>query len=219
MDLPVLLFGGGLFKFKVNEADAWRSEMKVVAFNGSARKDGNTAILLNTVLEELKKEGIGTELIQLSGKNLQGCIACYKCFENKNRRCAVEKDEMNSFLEKMLEADGILLGSPTYFSDVTTNIKALIERCGMVARANGDMLKRKVGAGVVAVRRAGATHVFSSLNYFFLIGQMVIPGSSYWNLAIGREPGDVRGDTEGMQTMVNLAMNMAWLIKKTRGGK
>jgi len=188
--------------------------MKVVAFNGSARKDGNTAILLNTVLEELRKEEIETELIQLSGKALQGCIACYKCFENKNSRCAVEKDEINSFLEKMLGADGILLGSPTYFSDVTTNMKALIERCGMVARANEDMLKRKVGAGVVAARRAGATHVFSSLNYFFLIGQMVVPGSNYWNLAIGRDPGDVKGDNEGMQTMVNLGRNMAWLIKK-----
>jgi multimeric flavodoxin WrbA len=188
--------------------------MKVVAFNGSARKDGNTSILLNAVLDEIKSEGIETELIQLAGKSLQGCIACYKCFENKNRRCAVEKDEMNSFIEKMGEADGILLGSPTYFSDVSANIKALIERCGMVSRANGDMFKRKVGAGVVAVRRAGATHVFSSLNYFFLIGQMIIPGSSYWNLGIGREPGEVRNDNEGMQTMVNLGKNMAWLIKK-----
>ncbi|MCL4477459.1 MAG: flavodoxin family protein [Nitrospirae bacterium] len=188
--------------------------MKVVAFNGSARKDGNTAILLNTVLEELKNEGIETELIQLSGKALQGCIACYKCFENKNKRCAVEKDEMNAHIGKMLEADGIVLGSPTYFSDVSTNMKALIERCGMVARANGDMFKRKAGAGVVAVRRAGAMHVFSSLNYFFLIGQMIVPGSSYWNLGIGREPGEVKNDNEGMQTMVNLGKNMAWLIKK-----
>ncbi len=188
--------------------------MNVVAFNGSARKDGNTAILLNAVLDELRKEGIGTELVQLAGKSLQGCIACYKCFENKNRRCAVEKDEMNSHIGKMLDADGILLGSPTYFSDVTANVKALIERCGMVARANGDMFRRKVGAGVVAVRRAGATHVFSSLNYFFLIGQMIIPGSSYWNLGIGREPGEVKTDNEGMQTMVDLGKNMAWLIKK-----
>ncbi len=190
--------------------------MKVVAFNGSARKDGNTAILLNTVLEEIRNEGIDTELVQLSGKSLQGCVACYKCFGNKNRRCAVEKDEMNTFIEKMLEADGILLGSPTYFSDVTANIKALIERCGMVARANGDMFKRKIGAGVVAVRRAGATHVLSSINYFFLIGQMIVPGSSYWNLGIGKEPGEVRDDGEGMQTMVNLGKNMAWLIKKIR---
>ena len=188
--------------------------MKAVAFNGSARKDGNTAILLNAVLKELKREGIETELVQLSGKSLQGCIACYKCFENKDGRCAVQKDEMNVYIEKMQEADGILLGSPTYFSDVSTNMKALIERCGMVARANDDMFRRKVGAGVVAVRRAGAAHVFSSLNFFFLIGQMIIPGSSYWNIAIGREAGEVMNDNEGMQTMTNLGTNMAWLMKK-----
>jgi multimeric flavodoxin WrbA len=191
--------------------------MKAVAFNGSARKDGNTAILLNAVLEELKREGIETELVQLSGKSLQGCIACYKCFENKDGRCAVQKDEMNMYIQKMREADSILLGSPTYFSDVTTNMKALIERCGMVSRANGDMFRRKVGAGVVAVRRAGAAHVFSSLNFFFLIGQMIIPGSSYWNIAIGRQPGEVMNDNEGMQTMTNLGTNMAWLMKKLGG--
>jgi len=191
--------------------------MKAVAFNGSARKDGNTAILLDTVLEELKREGIETELVQLSGKSLQGCIACFKCFENKDGRCAVQKDEMNMYIQKMREADSILLGSPTYFSDVTTNMKALIERCGMVSRANGDMFRRKVGAGVVAVRRAGAAHVFSSLNFFFLIGQMIIPGSSYWNIAIGRQPGEVMNDNEGMQTMTNLGTNMAWLMKKLGG--
>jgi multimeric flavodoxin WrbA len=188
--------------------------MKAVAFNGSARKDGNTAILLNAVLKELKREGIETELVQLSGKSLQGCIACYKCFENKDGRCAVQKDEMNVYIEKMQGAEGILLGSPTYFSDVSANMKALIERCGMVARANDDMFRRKVGAGVVAVRRAGAAHVFSSLNFFFLIGQMIIPGSSYWNIAIGREAGEVMNDNEGMQTMTNLGTNMAWLMKK-----
>jgi multimeric flavodoxin WrbA len=191
--------------------------MKAVAFNGSARKDGNTAILLNAVLEELKREGIETELVQLSGKSLQGCIACYKCFENKDGRCAVQKDEMNVYIEKMRGADAILLGSPTYFSDVTTNMKALIERCGMVSRANDDMFRRKVGAGVVAVRRAGAAHVFSSLNFFFLIGQMIIPGSSYWNIAIGRQAGEVMNDSEGMQTMTNLGTNMAWLMKKLSG--
>jgi multimeric flavodoxin WrbA len=190
--------------------------MRAVAFNGSARKDGNTAILLDAVLKELKREGIETEMVQLSGTSLQGCIACYKCFENKDGRCAVRKDEMNVYIEKMREADGILLGSPTYFSDVSANMKALIERCGMVARANNDMFRRKVGAGVVAVRRAGAAHVFSSLNFFFLIGQMIIPGSSYWNIAIGRQPGEVVNDSEGMQTMTNLGTNMAWLMKKLR---
>jgi multimeric flavodoxin WrbA len=190
--------------------------MKVIAFNGSARKEGNTFILLNLVLDELKAEGIETELYSLAGKPIQGCIACYKCFEKKNKRCNVEKDIVNECLEKMLEADGILLGSPTYFADVSAGMKALIERCGMVSRANEDMLKRKVGAGVVAERRAGAIHVFNSLNYFFFIGQMIVPGSSYWNLGIGRQPGDVNNDAEGVQTMKNLGKNMAWLLKKIR---
>jgi multimeric flavodoxin WrbA len=188
--------------------------MKVIAFNGSAKKDGNTAILLNAVMDEMKTAGIETELYQLSGKPIQGCIACMKCFENKNKRCAVEKDIINECIQKMLEADGILLGSPTYFADVSAGMKALIERCGMVSRANGDMFQRKAGAGVVAVRRAGAFHVLSSLNAFFLIGQMIIPGSSYWNLAHGRLPGEVTKDEEGMKTMKALGQNMAWLMKK-----
>ncbi|MBF0328793.1 MAG: flavodoxin family protein [Nitrospirae bacterium] len=188
--------------------------MKVIAFNGSARKDGNTAILINLVFDELKNEGIETEMYQLAGKQIGGCIACFKCFANKNKRCAVEKDIANECIEKMLEADGIILGSPTYFADVSASMKALIERAGMVARANGDMFKRKAGAGVVAVRRAGATSVFSSLNYFFFIGQMVVPGSNYWNLGIGREVGEVSNDNEGVQTMKNLGQNMAWLLKK-----
>lgn len=188
--------------------------MKVVAFNGSARRDGNTAMLLNLALGELRNEGIETELVQLAGTQIQGCIACFKCFSNKNSKCAVEKDAINEYIAKMIEADGILLGSPTYFSDVSAGMKALIERCGMVSRANGDMFKRKAGAAVVAVRRAGAINVFNSLNYFFLIGQMIIPGSSYWNIGIGREPGEVMKDEEGVKTMKTLGQNMAWLIKK-----
>ncbi|MBI5556679.1 MAG: flavodoxin family protein [Deltaproteobacteria bacterium] len=190
--------------------------MKVVAFNGSARKGGNTASLLNLVLEEIAKEGIGTELIELAGKPVPGCIACFKCFERKNRLCAVDNDIINEAIEKMSEADGILLGSPTYFADVSASMKALIERCGMVSRANNDMLQRKAGAGVVAVRRAGASHVFNSLNHFFTIGQMIIVGSSYWNIGIGRNPGEVLNDNEGIRTMQDLGRNMAWLIKKIR---
>ena len=191
--------------------------MKVIAFNGSPRKDGNTSILLNLMLDELRVAGIETEMYQLSGKPIQGCIACYKCLENKNSRCAIDKDIVNECIQKMLEADGIVLGSPTYFADVTAGMKALIERCGMVTRVNGDLLKRKVGAGVVAVRRAGATHVFDSLNFFFFISQMIVPGSSYWNLGIGRQPGEVNSDEEGVQTMKNLGRNMAWLLKKIHG--
>ena len=193
-----------------------RITMKVVALNGSARKDGNTAILINLVFDELKKEGIKTELIQLAGNPIAGCIACYKCFKNKNRRCSVDKDMLNDIIEKMLQADGIILGSPTYFADVSSGMRAFIERCGFVARANDYMLKYKVGAGVVAVRRAGAIPAFNSIMLFLHYMQMMIPGSSYWNIAIGRDPGEVLNDEEGVQTMKTLGQNMAWLLKKVR---
>ena len=188
--------------------------MKVVAFNGSARKDGNTAILINYVFEELNKEGITTEMVQLAGKPLRGCMACYECFENKNRRCVNEGDELNQYVEKMVEADGIILGSPTYFTDVTAEMKALIDRAGFVTRANGSLLRRKVGAAVVAVRRGGAIHTFDTINHFFLIGQMIVPGSIYWNFGLGRNIGDVREDEEGVKTMRALGQNMGWLLKK-----
>lgn len=188
--------------------------MKVVAFNGSARKDGNTAVLVNVVFKELKKEGIKTELIQLAGKKIHGCTACGKCFENQDKQCAVKGDIANDCIEKMLEADGIILASPTYFTDVSTELKALIDRSGFVAKANQDMFKRKVGAGVIAVRRAGAIHAFDTLNHFFFINQMIVPGSSYWNIGIGLAPGDVNSDDEGILTMKTLGVNMAWLMKK-----
>jgi len=188
--------------------------VKVIAFNGSARKDGNTAALINLLFGELQKEGIETELYQLAGKKIRGCMACYKCFQNRNQRCSVTNDVLNECIEKMLEADGIILGSPTYFANVTTEIKALIDRAGLVAKANGEMFRRKVGAAVVAVRRAGSIHVFNSINHFFFISQMVVPGASYWNLGIGREKGDVEKDEEGIRTMKVLGENMAWLLKK-----
>lgn len=191
--------------------------MKVVAFNGSARKDGNTAILINSVFSELGSEGIETELIQLAGKKIRGCVACYKCVENKDRECAVKDDVVNECIQKMFEADGIILGSPTYFGDLTPEMKALIDRAGVVSRANNFMFKRKVGAAVVAVRRAGGIHVFDSINHLFLMSQMIVPGSSYWNIGIGREKGEVEKDEEGIQTMKVLGQNMAWLLKNMPG--
>ncbi len=190
--------------------------MKVIAFNGSARKDGNTAILINQVFSELAKQDIETEMMQLSGQKIKGCIACYKCFENKDQRCSVKKDIVNDCIEKMLQADGIILASPTYFADVSAELKALIDRAGLVAKANGDMFRRKVGAAIVAVRRGGSVHAFDSMNHFFLISQMIIPGSSYWNMGFGLEIGDVEKDEEGLQTMKTLGQNMAWLLKKIR---
>ena len=191
--------------------------MKVVAFNGSARKDGNTAILIKHVLKELEKEGIKTELVQLAREKIQGCIACYKCFEAKNKRCVVTDDIVNECIEKMVQAEGIILGSPTYFADCTAQIKALIERAGLVSKANGEMFRRKIGAAVVSVRRSGAIHAFDTLNHFFTIGQMITVGSSYWNIGVGREIGEVEKDEEGLLTMSVLGKNMSWLIKKVYG--
>jgi multimeric flavodoxin WrbA len=190
--------------------------VKVVAFNGSARKDGNTAVLLKRVLRVLEAEGFETELVQLAGEQLRGCNACRTCYTTKNKRCIIEDDKVNEYIQKMLDADGVLLGSPVYFSMMTPEMKALIDRAGYVARANEDMFRRKVGAAVVAVRRAGAMPTFDAINHFFLISQMIVPGSSYWNIGFGRKKGDVEGDEEGMQTMDDLGRNMAWLIKKLK---
>ncbi len=191
--------------------------MKVVAFNGSGRKDGNTCMLLNLALEELRQEGIETELVQLAQHPpIQGCRACFQCMERKNMKCAIESDPFNGYFEKISSADGLLLGSPVYFSDVTAGMKALMERTGFVGRANGNVLRRKVGAGVVAVRRAGSNHTLASINYLFLISEMIIPGANYWNMAVGRTPGEVLSDPEGVETIKTLGKNMAWLLKKVR---
>lgn len=188
--------------------------MKVVAFNGSPKVNGNTAQSLGIVLEELRKEGIETELVQVGGKKLSGCIACMMCWNKQNKRCAIEDDEMNSFIEKIIEADGILIGSPTYFSNVTTEIKALIDRAGFVAKSNSGLLKGKVGAPVVAVRRAGSNFTYAAINFFFGISEMIIPGSTYWNMTLAQQPGDVWKDEEGINTFRNLGKNMADLLKK-----
>ena len=188
--------------------------MKVVAFNESPRKDGNTVSLIRHVLAELEKEGIETEIVQVGGKSIHGCTACMKCAENKDRKCVIDKDIVNDCIEKMIEADGIILASPTYFADLTPELKALIDRSGFVAGANGGLFKRKVGAAVVAVRRAGSIHAFDSINHLFTITQMIIPGSSYWNIGMGRAEGEVEKDEEGIRTMQTLGQNMAWLLKK-----
>lgn len=188
--------------------------MKVVAFNGSPRRNGNTVTLLNEIFKILQKEGIETEMIQLGNKPVHGCTACGKCKEVQNGKCHIKNDHLNMCIEKMEKADGIIIGSPVYFADVTPEVKALIDIAGYVTRANGHTLKRKVGAGVVAVRRGGALHTFETINNFFLINQIIVPGSSYWNFAFGRNPGEVLNDEEGMQTMKTLGENMAWLLKK-----
>jgi multimeric flavodoxin WrbA len=190
--------------------------MKVVAFNGSPRPNGNTSIMIGKAFESLQAGGIDTELVQVGGTNIRGCTACMKCAEKLDRRCVNKSDIANDCIAAMEGADGIILGTPTYFADLTPETKALIDRAGFVARMNGNMLRRKVGAAVVAVRRAGAVHAFDSINHFFLLSEMIIPGSIYWNLGIGRAEGEVSADEEGMRTMQVLGENMAWLLKKTR---
>ena len=191
-------------------------EMKVVAFNGSPRKDGNTSFLIKRIFKSLESKGFETELVQLAGETIHGCTACRKCFKTKNQRCVIESDKINEYVKKMAEADGIILGSPVYFSMMTPEMKALIDRAGYVARANPSMLRRKVGAAIVAVRRAGGIPTFDAINHFFLINEMIIPGSSYWNIGLGRKKGEVEKDAEGLETMDDLAKNMAWLIKKLK---
>ena len=188
--------------------------LKITAFNCSARKDGNTAILLKAALAELAAAGFETELLQLAGKPLRGCTGCGGCFKNKDKRCVLPDDGLNGYIEKMDKSAGILIGSPTYFADVSSEAKALIDRAGFVSIANGGLFRRKAGAAVIAVRRGGAVHAFDTINHFFTISQMIIPGSNYWNVGIGREAGEVENDAEGMATMKVLGENMAWLLGK-----
>jgi multimeric flavodoxin WrbA len=171
-------------------------------------------MLIDTVLAELEKEGIETEQVQLGGQKIHGCTACMKCFETRNKCCVIDNDILNELVAKMAEADGIIIGSPTYFANVSSEVKALIDRAGLVAIANGHMLKRKVGAAVVAVRRAGSTNAFDAINKFFFINQMIVPGSIYWNMGYGLGEQEVKDDEEGMNTMKILGENMAWLLKK-----
>jgi len=188
--------------------------MKVVLFNGSPRKKGNTFHALQAVIAELISNGVECEYIWIGEEKIQGCIACYQCAKNKDKKCSITTDSINTYLEKVLKADGIIIGSPTYFANVSSPVKAFIDRIGLVSKVNGDIFKHKVGAAVVEVRRQGATNVFSSINFFFLINQMFVVGSSYWNLGIGSDPGDIKKDKEGMQTFKNLGKNISLLLQK-----
>ena len=188
--------------------------MKVVAFNGSPRRNGNTSILIDEMFKIFQEGGIKTEVVQIGNKPVHGCTACGKCREIKDRKCHIKNDLLNLCIEKMIEADGIILGTPVYFADVSTEIKALMDVAGYVTRGNGHLLKRKVGAGVISVRRGGALPTFDTINRFFLINQMIVPGSSYWNFAFGKNQGDVLQDEEGINTIRTLAENMSWLMKK-----
>jgi len=185
----------------------------VVAFNGSPRKDGNTSILIGHILEELEKEGITTELVQVGKKKIRGCTACMKCFEKRDGHCVFDDDIVNTCIDKMVEADGIILGSPVYFLDVTAEMKALIDRAGFVSMANGGLYRRRAGMAVAAVRRSGGSRTIDTMLHFLLAGGMVVPGFPV--IGVGREIGDVSRDEEGIGRARDAGKNMAWLIKAT----
>ena len=189
--------------------------MKAVLLNGSPRKKGNTHSMLTTIAEIFNKNSVETEIVHIAGKPLRGCTACRKCYENKDLKCVV-KDDLNIYFQKMLEADVIIIGSPTYVSDVTAETKALIDRACSIGRANDNALKRKIGAAVVPVRRAGSIHAFDTINHLFLISSMIIPGSIYWNMSIARDIGEYQQDEEGIRTMEELADNIVWLLNKIK---
>lgn len=187
--------------------------MKVVGISGSSRKDGNTAIIIKTIFEELSKAGIETELIQLADIDIQQCRACFSCKGKRN--CVFKNDSFNEVFNRMVEADGIILGSPVYSADVSSKMKAFLDHGGVVVATNPGLLKHKVGASVAAVRRAGGMTAVDTMNHFMLNKEMILVGSTYWNMVYGREIGDVMNDEEGMANMRNLGQNMAWLLKQT----
>jgi len=185
--------------------------MYALAINGSPREDGNTYCLLQEVLKPLDQSGWQTEIVQVGGQEIRGCMACYKCFENQDNHCSVNSDMFNSVMDKMLQAQAIIIGSPTYFTDVTAELKAVLDRSGLVCQANKVPFRGKIGAAVVAVRRAGATHVFDTINHMFLMSQMIVPGSTYWNMGIGFDKKEVLEDQMGLVNMQHLGKVIDWL--------
>ncbi|GAA0116022.1 flavodoxin family protein [Clostridium senegalense] len=191
--------------------------MKVVAFNGSPKKEGNTYNAIRMVAEELENEGIEVEIVHVGNKIIRGCLACNACAKNKNGKCIIDNDEVNEFIQKMKEADGIILGSPVHYSGIAGTMKSFLDRAFYVA--NNGALRHKVGASVVAVRRSGGVATFNQLNNYINYAEMLMPSTNYWNVIHGAMPGEVSKDEEGKQIMRVLGKNMAWLMKTVENGK
>jgi len=193
--------------------------MKVVAFNGSPNKKGNTYEAIKTVANELEKNDIEVEIVHVGNKVIRGCLACGGCSRNMNEKCVIDTDEVNEWIQKMKQADGIILGSPVHYSAIAGTMKSFLDRAFLVTSANGGMLRHKVGASVVAVRRAGGMPTFDQLNNYLNYAEVVIPTSNYWNVVFGRAQGEAKQDQEGQQIMSVLGENMAWVMKLIEYGK
>ncbi|MDH3981548.1 MAG: flavodoxin family protein [Kiritimatiellaceae bacterium] len=193
--------------------------MNVVAFNGSPHENGNTAFALNLVLDELKKEGIETEMLQVGKEQLHGCTACNGCLKKQDGTCVVNDGPINEWIAKMIKADGILFGSPVHFSGVGGAMKSFMDRAFYVAGVNGGLFRHKVGASVAAVRRSGGIPTVDAMDKFISYSEMIMPSSNYWNVAHGLKSGDMDQDAEGKQIMEVLGRNMAWIMKLIEHGK
>ncbi|MBR0575158.1 flavodoxin family protein [Proteiniclasticum sp. BAD-10] len=193
--------------------------MKVIAFNGSPKKEGNTAQALKVVLAEMEKAGIETEIIHVGAKELRQCTACGMCARNKNEECILNQDDVNLWIQKMKEADGILLGSPVHYSGISASMKAFLDRAFYVASNNAGLFRHKVGASLAVVRRSGGVPAFDALNRYIQYSEMIMPSSNYWNVIHGTRPGDIHSDEEGLQILRVLGKNMTWLLQVLEEGK
>ena len=187
---------------------------EIILFNGSPHQQGNTKIALDIVAAALKEHHIKTEIIQLGGTNIRPCKGCRACIKNKNKRCVITGDAVNAYIERMIDADGIVIGSPVYTSNVTAEVKAFIDRVNFVCKANDFLLKGKIGAPVIVATKSGATMAYAAIQLMFGISQMISVGSSYWNVAYGKMPGDILNDDEGIQSFKDLGHNMATLLNQ-----
>ncbi|MEM3420985.1 MAG: flavodoxin family protein [Candidatus Hadarchaeum sp.] len=188
--------------------------IKILGIVGSPRAGGNTEILVNETLKAAAEEGANTELLRLCDKEIKPCDGCRAC--RKTRECWIN-DDFRPVFDKMVESDGIIIASPVYFSSATPQVKALIDRAGYLSIARGRVFENKVGGALVVARRAGQNFTFAELLFFFLHQGMIVPGSSYWNVAFGREPGEVLKDGEGIETARNFGKKMVWVIKRLKG--
>ncbi len=193
--------------------------MKVVAFNGSPNPKGNTREAINIVAEQLEAQGIEVEVVHVGNKKIRGCLGCMNCLKSQNEECIIKDDEVNGYIQKMKEADGILLASPVYYAGVAGTMKSFLDRAFFVIGVNGNFLRYKVGASVAAVRRTGGMPTIDNMNRFLNYSEMFIPKSNYWNVVHGLMPGEVRKDEEGVQIARILGKNMAWLMKTVELGK
>jgi multimeric flavodoxin WrbA len=197
--------------------DEEESQVKAIALCGSPRKNGNTQFLLTRCLDVLAAHGVSGELVRLTELDLKPCTGCATCKRKQDRTCAIKDDDFHGLFEQMAAADIIVVGSPVYFGSATAQTKILLDRAGYVARSNGNLFSRKVGGPVVVARRAGQNFTYAQLMFWFIISDMVVPGSSYWNVAIGQEAGDVQNDTEGLSIVEHFAENLAWVAGKLHG--